>query len=585
LSGLKTHAVTADTPFSIQSAGKTYTATGFLIAASRGLVDLDHPLRSVLPEFRVRSRWGDEELDKITFRHLLAHRSGLCHEAPVGNNYDHRPCTFEEHIASIADTWLKFPVGNRYSYSNLGMDLVAYALARLSGKPFPDFMRDELFAPLGMTSVRYEPYGDYARGHRGPWETENHRVPMLGAGGFFISARDVARFVSFHLGGCRVAKRAIIRADLLREMTTVQWPVEAQTQGFGLGLLISRDSVTGRTCHYHPGGGYGYQTIQIWMPEEDLGAVVLLNQAANGGFPAELARRALERLFAARHPAWSKSDPASYGGEDAVPVDVEALRHVEGTYRNAENARTVRVRRNALLLDGTPLQALAPTAFVTEGGDHVTFRLDPQGRPLEMQVLDMFGCTRLPVDHTPSDAPGPDRPEWQRHLDVYRIVEDGLDFYAAVVVRRGHLHVIGWMGDACLREYGPGLFFTADGDSVEFRDDTLVWGSGAVHTRAEAALRELTDLAGIDPGCRRLTVGTLMRLTDAFRVLGDAEDADAVLELNLRLHPPAVDRLLQLAEAYLGQADFEYAADLCRRALEREPDSGRAKTILAETQA
>jgi len=580
----KTHPVNADTPFSIQSAGKTYTTTAFLIAASRGLVELDQPLRQILPEFRVRSRWGDRELERITFRHLLAHRSGLCHEAPVGNNYNHEPCTFEEHIRSIADTWLKFPVGARYSYSNLGMDLVAFALSRVSGRSFPEFMRDELFGPLGMTSVHYEPYGNYARGHRGRWETPSHFVPMLGAGGFFISVCDVARFISFHLTGCNLAGQTLVRDDLLREMTQVQWPVDGQTQGFGLGVLIGRDPVTRRKWLYHPGGGYGYQTMQMWMPEEQVGVAVLLNQSANGGLHMELSRIALDKLIGENCRIGTTPDLAPFSGEKSDAVTSEELQRLSGTYRNAENGRTVRERDGALVLDGSVLRPLGPTSFISEGGDRITFYLDTLGRPLEMQILDAFGCTQLPLDHSPSDDSGPNRPEWRRYIGMYRVVEDGLYFYAAVVVRRGYLHVIGWMGDARLREESQGLFFTADGDSVEFLDAAFLWGSGAVHTRAEDALRELTNLAEIDPRSRHLTVGTLMRLEDAYRTLGDAGSADSALELNLRLHPPASDLLLQLAEVYLGRMDDERAATLCRRVLTLEPENAHAMEILSDTQ-
>lgn len=578
-----TDPVTADTPFSIQSAGKTYTATGFLIAASRGLVDLDLPVRSVLPEFRVHSRWGDRELDKITFRHLLSHRSGLGHEAPVGSNYDHRPCTFEQHIASVADTWLKFPVGARTSYSNLGMDLVAHALARLTGKSFPDFMHDELFAPLGATSVTYGPSGIYARGHRGPWETPTHRVPMLGAGGFLISARDAARFVAFHLNGCRVAGRPLVRADLLREMTTVQGPVGGQTQGFGLGVLIGQNPELGCTTHYHPGGGYGYQTIQIWVPEEGVGVVVFVNQAHCNGFHLEISRLALRQLLGPKRGSdWRPSEPVPFGGHAGVAVDAETLRRLVGTYRNAENARVVCTYGAALSLDGQPLRAVERMTFVTEDGSRVTFHLNEQGRPAEMQTVDASGCTRLPVDHTPFDAPGPDRPEWQPYLGVYRIVEDGLDFYAAAVVRHGHLHVDGWMGNARLREHEQNLFFTADGDSVEFRPGAFAWGAGAVHERADDALREVSELAEAGSTGPRVAVGALMRLCDAYRAVGDEDRARAVLELNLRLHPPAIDRLLQLAEAYRDKLDAAFARALCRRALEMEPDHERARAMLAD---
>jgi hypothetical protein len=70
------------------------------------------------------------------------------------------------------------------------------------------------------------------------------------------------------------------------------------------------------------------------------------------------------------------------------------------------------------------------------------------------------------------------------------------------------------------------------------------------------------------------------------RVVSDraeaARRARAVLELNLRLHPPAVDRLLQLADAYRDKMDDVFAAALCQRILDVERDNERAKAMLAE---
>ena len=150
------HKVTRDTLFSLQSISKTCTATGFMIAADKGLVTLDDPLKKHYPGFRVNSRFGEREADKITFRHLLSHRSGLTHHAPIGNAFSNTECTFEEHVESISDSWLKFPVGERYSYSNLGIDLAGYALQLVSGVPFPQFMKEELLDPIGMADSTYD---------------------------------------------------------------------------------------------------------------------------------------------------------------------------------------------------------------------------------------------------------------------------------------------------------------------------------------------------------------------------------------------------------------------------------------------
>ena len=85
----------------------------------------------------------------MTFRHLLSHWAGLCHEAPIGNNYGDWQCTFDEHIRSIPDTWLKCRVGERFRYSNLGYDLIGDALQACAGKPFARLMRKRCLNPWG----------------------------------------------------------------------------------------------------------------------------------------------------------------------------------------------------------------------------------------------------------------------------------------------------------------------------------------------------------------------------------------------------------------------------------------------------
>ena len=72
----------------------------------------------------------------MTLRHLLSHTAGFTHEAPVGNNLVVGRASFAAHCRSISDTWLRFPVGHHYEYSNLGIDLAAFVIERVSGLPF-----------------------------------------------------------------------------------------------------------------------------------------------------------------------------------------------------------------------------------------------------------------------------------------------------------------------------------------------------------------------------------------------------------------------------------------------------------------
>ena len=126
---------------------KSFTALGVLMAVQDGLLDLDEPVTTYLPEFTVNSPFEEHPEKKMTLRILLAHRAGFTHEAPVGGNYDSRPHTFEEHILSISDTWLRYPVGYRFSYSNLGIDLAGYILQEKAGMPFWDYIKKKVLDP------------------------------------------------------------------------------------------------------------------------------------------------------------------------------------------------------------------------------------------------------------------------------------------------------------------------------------------------------------------------------------------------------------------------------------------------------
>jgi CubicO group peptidase (beta-lactamase class C family) len=114
--------VTADTIFSVQSMSKTFTATAVMQAVEKGLVDLDVPITTYLPEFTVHSAFEDHPEGRITLRMLLGCTAGFIHEAPVGNNFDRDPGDWEDHVRSISDTWLRFPVGSGFAYSNVKLD-------------------------------------------------------------------------------------------------------------------------------------------------------------------------------------------------------------------------------------------------------------------------------------------------------------------------------------------------------------------------------------------------------------------------------------------------------------------------------
>ena len=196
--------VSERTIFSIQSTSKNFTATAIMLAVQRGLLHLDEPITTYLPDFSVQSRFESLPARQMTLRLLLSHRAGFTHEAPVGNNYDPSFPDFETHVQSLSRTWLRFPVGERYRYSNLGIDLAGYILQTVSKKPFAECLQTYIFDPLGMTdsTVATDVYPrrvDRAVGHAKGYAAVPLKTPLIPSGGVYTSARDMAAYLTFHL--------------------------------------------------------------------------------------------------------------------------------------------------------------------------------------------------------------------------------------------------------------------------------------------------------------------------------------------------------------------------------------------------
>lgn len=330
--------VTTETVFSVQSISKVFTATGVMIAVQEGLLDLDEPIVTYLPEFTVNSAFEAHAERKITLRMLLSHTAGFTHEAPVGNNLELATGTFDSHVESISDTWLRFPVGTGYAYSNLGIDLAGYILQRAYGQPFPNLMREKVLEPIGMYASSFDledirKNANRAVGHVPPLSKIPLEVPMTAAGGMYSNAQDLARFLSFQLGDGTIDGRTILNPALIGEMRSVPAPHEDAPLGYALGVDRTR-WVAGHMADLfsHGGGGFGFLSDLWWLPQLQLGIAVLTNSSDHtlqGYLPASILTalvRQPQSVYADRvqrlpYQGWPADPLASY----QLPRDLPAL--------------------------------------------------------------------------------------------------------------------------------------------------------------------------------------------------------------------------------------------------------------------
>jgi CubicO group peptidase (beta-lactamase class C family) len=286
LDGPDSAPVTPDTIFSIQSMSKLFTATAVMQAVAAGRLDLDVPITAYLPSFTVHSAFEERPERSITLRMLLSHTACFTMEAPIGNNNELDPGDFDAHVESISDTWLRFPVGTGYAYSNLGIDLAGSILERVEGKPFPDVMRDSLLGPLGMDRSTFDrtvirSADGRAIGHVDPFPAGYVPIyePMMAAGGMYSSAADLARFLRFQLNDGSLDGGVVLAPKAMEEMRTVPAPHAGAPAGYALGVVRHRWNRWPQAPDLfdHGGGGFGFLSELWWSPQLGIGIAILIN--------------------------------------------------------------------------------------------------------------------------------------------------------------------------------------------------------------------------------------------------------------------------------------------------------------------
>jgi CubicO group peptidase (beta-lactamase class C family) len=270
-------AINRNTLFSIQSISKNFTALAVMTAVRDSLINLQTPISEYLPDFTINSCFDDNPMDKITIEMLPAHTAGFTHDAPIGSNSDLKPCTFEEHLKSIEDTWLKFPVGTNYAYSNLGMDLAAHIIEKESGLSFNEYLKAHIFTPLSMKSTTIDDDEVLANENRTEGifpnaKQKHYKIPLMGSGAVYTNLNDFVNYVQFlmHHGQ---SEKLPMSDSLLLDMYTIRH------MNYGLGTVIIRDNEN--VYINHDGGGYGYTASFVWFPAYNLGTIVLCNNYVN----------------------------------------------------------------------------------------------------------------------------------------------------------------------------------------------------------------------------------------------------------------------------------------------------------------
>lgn len=214
------------------------TAMAVLQLVDAGKLDLDAPVTDYLPDFQME----DEQYRYITVGQLLAHHSGI---PDSGDTMAPRESFMPEYdagavqrwVRSLADKRLLFAPGSRFEYSDQGYSLLGAVIAAASGQSYEEYMKENIFQPLGMDNSTFlleevdhtllaSPHAADRAGNMAVTTAMPYHRPFAAANNLFTNIEDMAKLVQANLNGRILDGQRILPESAVDQM----WEPRARTQ-------------------------------------------------------------------------------------------------------------------------------------------------------------------------------------------------------------------------------------------------------------------------------------------------------------------------------------------------------------------
>jgi CubicO group peptidase (beta-lactamase class C family) len=375
------------TKFRLASVSKQFTATAIMLLQQQGKLHVHDPIGAHLAD--CPTTWG-----MVTIHHLLSHTSGVPNHTDFPETWATigQPKTVPELIATFKDRSLDFAPGQRWNYSNSGYILLGALVEQLAGQSYEQFMREQIFEPLGMFDSGYDRHtpilphraAGYAR-RDGAVVNAGYidmSIPYAG-GALYSTVGDLC------LWDQALYAERLIPQELQNMMFTPAPIAESPGQAdYGYGWAIYRTFE--RRCVGHSGGIFGFSTHLTRFLDDRILIVVLSN--LESPYISAINHDLAAIIFGKPY-----SLPQS---RQAIALDPNIYESYAGEYSFADDGRThtlvVRREGDRLVaqIAGDPPFELLPLSelefFVEVFDDRFTFGVDPRGQAAYI-VMDMGG--------------------------------------------------------------------------------------------------------------------------------------------------------------------------------------------------
>ena len=391
-----------DTLYHLGAVSKIFTATEILKLAGDRALNLDRPLRKILPGFSINSRFEDAK--PITPRALLSDHSGLPGFFLKGIWVD-RPQSLEDFVQDLKSDYLVAPPQTLYKYSYVDYDLLGRIVEVKRQEPFARALKEDLFEPLGMDSSSFDDSSDndprLAQGYRHGDPVTLIHLRDTPAAGMVSSANDLARFLQFVLGGGAPGDSKPLGLPSVQAMFQPAYPDLPLDFGHevGLGWQLSGIDIEGAEgVAWHDGEYPPYNAQVTALYRQGLGVVLLSNSASGEALQGEVTERALKLMIHAKYGIPEELRKKKAAMPKTVVVPEEQLQKDAGVYSALGQLMKITTQKDRLSADfqGHQLDLLpvSQDTFVP----HLTFIIFPidlPQDPLTFSTVDGRGMAVL----------------------------------------------------------------------------------------------------------------------------------------------------------------------------------------------
>jgi CubicO group peptidase (beta-lactamase class C family) len=319
----------SDTIFRIGSVTKLFTALALEIAQQDGMLDLESPLRALVPDAPVENPW--EATHPLRIVHLLEHTAGLPDMSR--EEFDSRdPLPLRTALAwKAGERRAQWPPGLHHSYTNVGAGLAALALETATGQDYEEFVRQRIFEPLEMRSARFFPDAETLTALATGYDADGvtvipyWHVLYRAFGAINVRPAEMGALLRMLLNRGSYRGRRLLTATAVERMERPETTLGARVGlRFGYGLGNYTWLHRGVLFHGHGGDGDGYLARLGYSTKQGHGYFIVINVFRNPDL-ARLQRRVEDYI----------------AGDTAVPepplfaLPAEALAAIAGEYEAA----------------------------------------------------------------------------------------------------------------------------------------------------------------------------------------------------------------------------------------------------------